>query len=185
MESINKLIELASYDMFNPEINFNIANEYKNLNQTASAISFYLRAAEYGYDSKPLIVYASLIKISECFDEQKGRGHSAYHSLYQAIQYMPNRPEAYFFLSRLYERESKWQECYTFAELGLNCADQKNEKFPTQTQYLGKYCLQFEKAVSGWWTGRKDESKKIFQDILMQGISQEYKSSIEYNLGLF
>ena len=185
MESINQLIESASKDMFNPELNFKIANEYKNLNQTASAISFYLRAAEYGYDSKPLIAYTSLIKISECLDEQKGRGHSAYHSLYQAIQYMPNRPEAYFFLSRLYEREAKWQECYTFSELGLIYADQKMEKLPVQTYYLGKYCLQFEKAVSGWWVGRKNESKEIFENILKQEISSEYRSSIEYNLGLF
>jgi len=62
MATIEELIELASSDMLNPEHNFKIAREYELIGQTAAAMSFYLRTAEYGYDTHPNLVYASLIK---------------------------------------------------------------------------------------------------------------------------
>ena len=120
MVTIEELVEAASGDMLNPEHNFNIAKAYEEIGQTAAAMSFYLRTAEYGYDTHPLLVYSSLIRISYCVEDQSGREHTLENSLLQAIQYLPKRPEAYFNLSRYYERNKKWQECYTIAEIGLS-----------------------------------------------------------------
>ena len=179
--TIEQLIENASYDMFNPKLNFEIAKKYEDLGQTASAISFYLRSAEYGYDSDPLIVYASLLKMSFCFNDQNGRENTVKHCLLQAIEYMPCRPEAYFLMSRYYERMQKWQECYTFAGIGLS-HNSRTKKLPADVEYYGVYCLEFEKAVSGWWLGKKRESEEIFKRLLTQDINLVYRSSIEYNL---
>lgn len=179
--SIESLIENASHDMFNPKLNFDIAKKYEELEQTASAVSFYLRAAEYGYDSDPLIVYSSLLRMSLCFDNQNGREHTVKNCLLQAIEYLPNRPEAYFLMSRYYERMQKWQESYTFASIGLS-HNSRIEKLPVNVEYDGTYCLEFEKAVSGWWLGKAKESKEIFEKLLTQNIDQIYRSSIEYNL---
>ena len=181
MQTIEKLIEHASHDMFNPKLNFEIAKKYEELGQTAAAISFYLRAAEYGYESDPLVVYTSLLRMSYCFYDQKGREHSVTNYLLQAIEYMPNRPEAYFLLSRFYEKTQRWQECYTMASIGL-VNTIRNEPLPADVEYLGRYCLEFEKAVSGWWVGREKESKSIFLSILDQDINSMYRSSIQYNL---
>jgi tetratricopeptide (TPR) repeat protein len=181
MKSIEKLIEDASHDMFNPVLNFEIANKYEELNQTASAVSFYLRAAEYGYNTNPEIVYTSLLKMAHCFNDQAGRENSVTHALLQAIQYMPNRPEAYFLLSRFYERDQKWQQCYTFAQIGLLYSKQINE-LPADVDYPGEYGLIFEKAVSSWWLGKKEESLQIFLQLLKEDILDIYRSSIIYNI---
>ena len=181
MKSIEELIESASHDMFNPELNFEIAKKYDELGQNAAAISFYLRAAEYGYDNFPIIVYTSLIRISFCLENQTGREHTVSSALLQAIEYMPNRPEAYFLLSRFYERTQKWQECYTWAQVG-SVYSTRNENLPADTEYPGSYGFIFEKAVSGWWLGRREESSKLFDQLLAQDIAPNYRSTIEYNL---
>jgi hypothetical protein len=181
MISIEKLIEDASHDMFNPVLNFEIAKKYEELEQTASAVSFYLRAAEYGHDTHPTIVYASLLKIARCFEDQANREHSVSNALLQAIQYMPARPEGYFLLSRFYERSQKWQECYTFAEMGMMYTT-RLDQLPADVEYPGAFVLLFEKGVSAWWLGRKEESLEIFYDLLEQDIPDHYRSTIEYNI---
>jgi hypothetical protein len=45
---IEELVVGLSHDPFNPDLNFAVAVEYEKQNQTASAVSFYLRTAEYG-----------------------------------------------------------------------------------------------------------------------------------------
>jgi len=100
VDSIKNLIEKASFQPFDPNTNFWIGEEYLKIDQTASAVSFYLRAAEYGHETHPNIVYTSLLRIALCFDKQQGRGHSSVTSILQAISYMPNRPEGYFYLAR-------------------------------------------------------------------------------------
>jgi len=181
MQTIEKLIENASHDMFNPQNNFNIAKEYEKIGQTAAAMSFYLRAAEYGFDSNPILTYSSLIRISYCVADQNGREHTVENALLQAIQHIPARPEAYYVLSRNYEKLQKWQQCYTFAEIGLLHIS-KMEPLPIDVEYYGSYCLEFQKAVAGWWLGRKDESKHIFEKLMKENIPEHYKSSIKYNL---
>jgi tetratricopeptide (TPR) repeat protein len=177
----NSVIDLSK-DPYNPEINFNVAMEYEKQNQPASAMSFYLRAAEYGYDTHVNIVYASLLRISIIFQNQGDRNHTVSNSLHQAISYMPNRPEAYFLLSRFKERAGVWQESYMYANLGLSVSRIKNEKLPVDVEYPGEYVLFFQKAVSAWWVGQKDESLEILNNLYKQDISDMYKNAVSYNL---
>lgn len=180
----NKIEELAvalSTDPFNPKINFDLAVEYERLHQTASAVSFYLRTAEYGYETHPVLVYTSLLKVSLCMESQKDRVNTVSNAVLQAISYLPDRPEAYFLLSRFYERQGAWQECYTFASVGLNLKQQ--DPLPVDVEYYGKYVLEFEKAVSSWWVGRRDESVSLFKHLnSLQDIAPEYARSVKYNL---
>jgi len=181
MNSIKKIIEDNCSKILDPIVNFDIANEYEYLNQTASAISFYLRASEYGYETEPIITYNSLLRISICLDKQGERPNSVINSLLQAIQYMPNKPEAYFLLSSFYERLARWQECYTTAELGL-INYKRDQKLPIGVDYPGPNVFFFEKAVSGWWLGKEKESLKIFNDLLGQDLPPNYIEAIKYNL---
>lgn len=180
---INMLIEDASHDMFNPVLNFNIAKEYESLSQTASAVSFYLRAAEYGYESEPLIVYSSLLRMSICFEDQKDRNLTVNNAVLQAIAHMPNRPEAYFLLARFHERSGNWQECYAMAEVGLMFSRLRLEPLPIDVEYPGEYGLHFEKALSAWWIGRDKESVSAFNRLLEDpSVSDFYKQTIKDNL---
>ena len=177
---IEDLVVKLSNDPFNPEINFNCAVEYENLNQTASAISFYLRCAEYGYETHKTLAYNSLLKMARCFEDQSDRQYTVSNCILQAMTVLPDRPEAYFMLAQFHGKSQAWQECYTYSELGLN---KKNIKeLPAHIGYEGKYSLEFEKAVSAWWIGRRDESIEIFNRLLTLDIKESYKESIKFNL---
>jgi hypothetical protein len=183
---MNKIIEDLvvdlSTDPFNPELNFKCAVEYQNLNQTASAVSFYLRAAEFGIDTHKEIVYTSLLKIAECFNDQKDRQWNVTNYLLHAVAYMPERPEAYFLMSQYFDRLGEWQECYTWASMGI-VAKHNLPALPANVNYEGFYSLEFEKAVSAWWIGRKEESKLLFEKVKkVEYLSEKYKSAIEHNL---
>lgn len=185
-EIIERLVVDASTDPLNPEKNFAVAVEYEKLNQTASAVGFYLRAAEYGFDSHPLIAYASLLRISICIEGQKDRNWSVSNVILQAISYLPARPEAYFLMSRFHERSGNWQECYAYACTGLLFAYESLTPLPTRVDYLGDYCFIFEKAVSCWWIGRKDESFQLLNELNdREDVVSAYKQAVLKNLENF
>jgi FkbM family methyltransferase len=184
-KSINDLVVDLSKDPFNPILSFKIAMEYEKAGQTASAVSFYLRAAEYGYNSHPEYVYTSLLKSAQCFENQKNRESTVHNLFLKAVAYIPTRPEAWFLLARYCERAKRWQEAYTFSETGLMYTKNKVNALPTWVDYPGEYCLIFEKAVAGWWVGRKDESYDLFQEILKKDITHGYRTAILGNLKLF
>ena len=161
-ETIEQLVVELSKDSLDPDKNLAVAVEYEKLGQTASAVSFYLRAAEYGCNTHYLTAYAALLRVSLCIESQKNRELSVSNVLLQAIAYQPRRPEAYFLLARFHERAGNWQECYTFAKLGYEVLNRKSVPLPIDVDYpAGHYGLLFEIAISAWWVGRKNESVKL------------------------
>lgn len=179
--NIETLVYDLSKDPFNPNLNFDLAEEYLALNQTASAVSFYLRCAEYSGASNPK-AYISLIRMAECFEDQKGREYSVSNCLYQALAYDDTRPEAYFKLSQYHEKAGNWQEAYTFAVLGLGWATEIDSELSPKVGYFGKYCLQFQQYVAAWWIGRKDESLEGLRSLTRRDMNQMYKDAVAYNL---
>jgi hypothetical protein len=177
---IEQLVVELSKDPFNPVLNFDVAVEYEKQNQTASAVSFYLRTAEYGHESHPTLVYASLLKVAHCFDDQNDRQATVTNCLLQAVAYLPYRPEGYFLLAQFHERLGQWQECYTWACIGLH--HQLNSPLPVHVGYEGQYVLQFEKAVSAWWIGRKDESIEIFNKLDAMYLEPGYRQAVKNNI---
>ena len=177
---IEDLVVELSKDPFNPVLNFDVAVEYEKQNQTASAVSFYLRTAEYGIESHPTLVYASLLKVAHCFDDQNDRQATVTNCLLQAVAYLPYRPEGYFLLAQFHERLGQWQECYTWANIGLH--NHLHSPLPVHVGYEGSYVLLFEKAVSAWWIGRKDESIELLKRLEQMDIDPGYKSAVQHNL---
>lgn len=183
-EIIEKLIVNASSDALNPTKNFEIALEYEKLGQTASAVGFYLRAAEYGYKTDALITYTSLLKISICIEGQNDRKHTVSNVILQAMAYLPERPEAYFLLSKFYEKDAGWQECYTYATLGIKALENPLVKLPVVLgEYHGEYSLEFQAAISAWWIGRKEESiERLTKLSGRNDLSYTYKVAVDDNL---
>jgi len=178
--NIENLVIDLSKDPFNPSLNFDVAEEYLRLNQTASAVSFYLRCAEYS-DGVNAKAYASLIRMAQCFEDQTGREYSVSNCLLQALAYDETRPEAYFKLSQFYEKAGNWQEAYTFATLGLGWT-REEEALPADVGYYGAYCLQFQKAISAWWIGRKDEAMAGLKILSAMDMHPIYKEAVANNL---
>ena len=180
--AIEELVVRLSKDPFNAKLNFACALEYERINQTASAVSFCLRAAEYGVNQEdPDIVYTSLLKMAHCFEDQNNRVHSVSNALLQAIAFYPERPEGYFLMSQFHERQGNWQECYTWAAMGEPVAFDYSP-LPADVGYLGDYCLIFEKAVSAYWIGRLEESISLLKELLTMPLSSEYRAAVNNNL---
>lgn len=184
VDNIKNLVIKLAENPFDASINFELALEYDSMNQPASAVSFYLRAIEYGYKTNSLIVYTSLLRMSLCFERQKDRKHTVSNSILQAIAYLPKRPEAYFLLSKIYEKDQNWQECYTQAAIGLSTLDSPLVKLPAFIDgYHGDYALEFQQAVSAWWIGRKEESIELLKNLSARPeLSLLYKDAVENNL---
>jgi tetratricopeptide (TPR) repeat protein len=182
-ESINNLIIELSNDPFNPELSTKLALEYDAIGQTASAVSFYLRTAEYGFYTHPEYVYGALLRACFCFEGQKNRTTTVLNLILKAIAYNPQRPEGWFVLAQYYERTKKWQESYTASQTGLVFSGDGYAPLPVEVGYPGEYGLVFQKAVAAWWVGRKDESLSLFNTLLTQeGIEPKYLSAVEANL---
>ncbi len=163
-----------------PENNFELGYAYDQIGQTASALSFYIRSAEKSSDV--LLQYESLIRAALCFEKQGNRKGTTSNLYQQAISIMPDRPEAYFLLSRLYESAKDWQGCYLHACIGLNAVD-VGPPFKKPIDYPGRCGLEFQKTLGSWWVGFYDQAKqRLFEMKYDQSLPLEYKISVEKNL---
>lgn len=179
--NLSELIVKLSSDPFNPQLNFDVAKKYLSLNQTASAISFFLRCAEHGGKNNEL-VYSSLCAMAQCFNDQKGREFSVTNCLLQAIEYDESRPEGWFLLSQYHERAGNWQESYTFARIGYNWSLGEPEALPIELGYYGTYCLKFQLGVAAWWIGRREESISFLKALAGQQLHPSYTEAVKKNL---
>jgi hypothetical protein len=68
---VRELTLKLAEDPVDVENNFNLAIAYEEQLQYASAAGFYLRAAEYGYKTHPLITYTSLLKMALCWGARR------------------------------------------------------------------------------------------------------------------
>ena len=162
--NLNKLLHNFINDPENSDNNFELAIYYDSIGQTASAVSYYLRTAERTKFDE--IKYQAILRSAICFDIQGSRNLTVKGLLQHALTIMPKRPEAYFLLSRFYEREGNYHDCYLISTLGEKISD-KNPIPPLilYVEYPGFYGIIFEKAVSSWWCGLCDESRKLFEDL--------------------
>ncbi len=183
MELIQLLDKFIQHP-YDGDNNYNIAWYYESIGQTSSAISFYLRAAE-KYSVKENI-YESLIRAGICFDKQGKRTFSS-KGLYQhAVTVLPKRPEAYYHLSRFYEIENRsghWQDCYMISSIAQEFCNLYVEPLRTDVGFPGDYGLLFQKAVSSWWCGLVDESKRLFVDLWNNyELDENHKASVLNNI---
>ena len=164
---MKNLQELLNYFVSNPEetdINFKLANYYNSIGQTASAVSYYIRTSERTDDKDQ--AYSCLLAAANCFDSQGCRSNSVRGMLQNALTLLPSRPEAYFLLSRFYERESDYQNSYLIASIGESLSDKECRPLDIEVGYPGFYGIIFEKAVSAWHCGLCDESCNLHYDLL-------------------
>ena len=169
----------APYDPIN---NFNLALEYENLNQTAAAASFYLRTAE--KTNILILQYIALLRNAICFEKQGDRDLTVKTLVQRAISILPNRPEGYYILSKVFERKQEYHDCYMTACIGLKTYDNPElEPIINLTEFFDKYKLLFQKAVSSWWVGLTEESREISFDLLYNHqLDDSHRSAVRNNL---
>lgn len=165
-DSLDAKLALFIGDPDDSQNNFILALHYDSLGQRAAALSYYLRAAE--RTDQVVFQYECIVKAALAFDGMGMRALSVRGLLDKAITLMPTRPEAYYLLSRWYERQNNidgWMQSYTIASLGIQFCERAPAPLRTRVDYPGFYGLLFEKAVSGWWIGQCQESCDIFIEL--------------------
>lgn len=171
-------------DQENPETNWNLAECYWDLGQTASSLSYHLRCAERSTDDN--LAYECLLKVALAFQRPGNRNNSVRRMLQRAMDFMPKRPEAYFLLSRNYEMCGDWVDGYLFAKLGLELCDFNLAPLRSYVDYPGQYGLWFERAVCGWYWGREAEARKIFIDLVAKSkdspMEEAHKNAVRNNI---
>jgi tetratricopeptide (TPR) repeat protein len=178
-----KITDLLIKYIDNPKdssINFELGCEYEDIGQTAAAAGYYLRSVEFGCDNNR--IYEALLRIALCFEKQGNRVFTIKGILLRAISLLPKRPEAYFLLSRTYERNKDWQESYTMAIIGYTLATDEPNTI-TDVEYPNRWVFLFEQAVAGWWIGLHDESIRLFKTLFMEyKLTPLYKKAVMNNL---
>ena len=179
---IENLINEYIMDSDNATKNYKLGVQYEAMGQTASALSFFLRASELTSDDN--MAYECLIRMGNCFNLQDNRKYSVKSMFQGAITLLPDRPEAYFYMSRYLEKEGQYFESYMFAELGLN--NSANKTFPSlNIYYPGRYGLIFQKAVAAWWRGKGKESRQLLQylvDNYWNDLDTDHRNAVTYNI---
>lgn len=170
------------FDTENPILNYRMGIEYEKLGQTASAISYFLRASERTDDK--LLQYECLIRLGHCFDRQQNRFYTVKSMYRRAISVMPDRPEAYYFLAKSYSWESNYSETYIICLLAYhNCKG--NTYSDLNVNYPGLWGIDYHYALSSWWYGLSHQSKDAFETLkrdYWNVMDQYHKNSINSNL---
>lgn len=175
---MNNLIKFIN-DPYNPEINFWLGYEYDLENHKATAISYYLRAAEFSSDKD--LVYESLIRIISCLEYIGRRPKSVKNAILNAISCNPTRPEAWYFLSSFLENDQNRRESYTAACMAELYKDNYKSTLTDVKYYI--FLPQFQKAVTTWWVGNCDEARSLFEDLLKNfNLNDEYTRLTHKNL---
>jgi hypothetical protein len=184
--NINELLNNFVLSPNDVENNFSLARYYHDIGQTASAVSYYIRTAERTDDL--LLRYECLLHAANCFEKQGTRRFTVKGILQQAISILPNRPEAYYLLSKLQEynesNEGRYLDSYTMCSIALQVCDFVDLKpLRFKVEYPGKYAIMFQKATMGWWNGLQDETKSVLLDLYTNyEMSTEFYTAVRNNL---
>lgn len=163
-------------------LNFDLAYHYERVKHYAGACSYFLRCAEWADPERDRsIMYEAMLHMAICFRELGNRQYSEEGWLFHAISIAPERREAYWLMSQLYERQKKWAESYTMATIGLSHSE--GDKLITHIGYEGEYCLVFQKAVAAWWISKLSESRKLFMTMPDRyELSENYINYVQRNI---
>lgn len=159
---LESLLNEYIMDTENPILNYKMGLEYEKIGQTASAISYLLRAAERSKDK--LLSYECLLRIGLCFERQQNRGYTVKSTYRTAIGIMPDRPEAYYYLAKYYDYEKNYTDSLLICELANhNC--KKYFYSDLGINYPGKWGLYYFEGIASWWCGKNKKSRQLFKTL--------------------
>jgi tetratricopeptide (TPR) repeat protein len=167
-----------------PIANYELGLAYESIGQIAAAISFYLRSVERTSDT--VFQYELILKVAICFQILDSRLHTEQTLIHKALVLEPSRPEAYFLASKLYERKSEWQECYTYASLGLTAGNFDLAPVNLNNEYAGKVSLLFQQGLASYYVGMTEQAKEIMIDLKSNySLNSAYETAVNNNLSFF
>lgn len=159
-----QLLHDVILDYNNPPKIYALAREYDRLEQGSGAFGFYLRAADMSpgktFEEKWL-QYKCMILSAFIYERNGNRNHSVEGLHKIAIDTLPDRPEAYYFLSQFKAKNNDWRESLMYAKIGMNFIydDDIWETDDNDVGYPGHNALRLLYAKARWKTDGRDDSK--------------------------
>jgi hypothetical protein len=157
-------------DYQNPYKIYKLAREYDRLEQGAGAFSWYLRAADMSPGKtweERWVQYKSMILGAFIYDRSGNRNHSTEGLFKIAIETMPERPEAYYFLAKWKQEREDWRESLMYSSIGIShiesgCVEDAPDN---DLNYPGEHALRLLYAKARWKTDGRDASKNLAFDL--------------------
>jgi hypothetical protein len=157
-------------DYQNPYKIYKLAREYDRLEQGAGAFSWYLRAADMSPGKtweERWLQYKSMILGAFIYERNGNRNHSVEGLFKIAIETMPERPEAYYFLAKWKQDREDWRESLMYASIGIShiescCVEDAPDN---DLNYPGEHALRLLYAKAKWKTDGRDASKNLAFDL--------------------
>jgi len=176
-----KKLETFINEPYNADAAFDLAEHYFLNGHYASAMSFYLRTAEYSQNTDK--TYEALLMVANSLATLKRRPVTELSLWLNALNFEPGRPEAYLFLSEYYEKQKNYHQMYSYAVMGLRNHIYAKPITPN-VGYEGGYQLGFQRAVAAWWIGRGKEAREIFLELVANAniLSDKYKKLVQTNI---
>lgn len=183
LSDIEQLLQDYSLEPEDPQRNFDVGMWYWNQGHTAPALSYFLRCSERCDDTENLLAYEALIMGHFCYEKQGTRDSTARTLLQHALCLLPKRPEAYFLLAKFHSKRQQWQDCYIYSSQGILFTNKELEPLKIITDYPGEYGLLFEKAMSAYWWGKGQETRRLLRRIKDNyDLNSEYYETVKNNL---
>tara|TARA_B110000503_G_scaffold128808_1_gene200345 strand:+ start:1900 stop:3132 length:1233 start_codon:yes stop_codon:yes gene_type:complete len=161
-----KLLNDVVLDYSNSEKIYKLAREYDRLEQGSGAFSYYLRAADMSpgkTSDEKWLQYKCMILSSFIYERNEGRNHSVEGLLKMAIETVPDRPEAYYFLAKFKQDRNDWREALMYSKIGLTFVNLPS--IDNDVGYPGDNVLRLLYARAKWKTDGRDESKNLAFDL--------------------
>lgn len=157
-------------DYQNPYKIYELAREYDRLEQGAGAFSWYLRAADMSPGvtwEERWVQYKSMILSAFIYERNGNRNHSVEGLFKIAIETMPERPEAYYFMAKWKQDRDDWRESMMYASIGISHIESSMvEDAPdNDVGYPGENALRLLYAKAKWKTDGRDASKNLAFDL--------------------
>lgn len=177
---LHKELEIFGKDPENVSSNIRLAKIYFDTGQYASSISFLNRIAELSLNSNE--VYEALCLAAECFLRIGDRKEHIKVCASHAISTIPDRPEAYYYMSYHYEQSGDSHGAYANACTGLKFKKNAKDSSGLNGVFLA-WRLYYQKGLNSWGTHRVQQAKIIFYDLYHNyDLDPEWKDNVKFNL---
>ena len=157
-EKLHKFIQDPSSDV----ANFKLGKSYYDIKQYATAFNYLFRAAE--FTESLTLAYQSLLLCGLCLEKQGNRKYATIGLYLQAKALLPMRPEANYLYARISQEFGDWFECYAECRSALVLCDFSHLTLD-DVEYPGQYGFQILQAISGWKSGKREESESILRNL--------------------
>jgi glycosyltransferase involved in cell wall biosynthesis len=162
-----------------PRTVFYLAQTYRDLGETARAVELYRRRAELGgweEESFYALYQVGRLLITDDWP-------AACEALLSAYAMRPSRAEPLYQLARGFRERRQYAPAYLFANQGL--AQPRPEDVLFVETFVYDWGLRFERSVSAWYVGRRDECRSDSEQLARMELPEVWRTAVEGNLALF